>query len=151
MSSFLDIRTPYRFVLWEDIMKDRYAYVALFDIADDGISISFPDLPGCLPCADTLEEAIENAREALGLHIWGLEKDGEELPAPTPFDQVKCDRNQAVAVIDVFMPTFRDKLNNRFVKKTLSLPAWLADLADKDGVNCSKVFQTALMKYLGVK
>ena len=45
-------------------MKDRYAYVALFDIADDGISISFPDLPGCLPCADTLEEAIENAREA---------------------------------------------------------------------------------------
>ena len=40
--------------------------------------------------------------------------------------------------LDVYkrqMPAFRDKLNNRFVKKTLSLPAWLADRADKDGVN----------------
>lgn len=49
------------------------------------------------------------------------------------------------------MPSFRDKLNNRFVKKTLSLPAWLADMADKDDVNCSKIFQNALMDYLGVK
>ncbi|MBQ3417159.1 MAG: type II toxin-antitoxin system HicB family antitoxin [Ruminococcus sp.] len=133
------------------MMKDRYAYVALFHTADDGISISFPDLPGCLPCADSMDEAIDNAREALGLHIWGLEQDKEDLPAPTPFDQVKCGENEAVAIIDVFMPTFRDKLNNRFVKKTLSLPAWLADLADKDGVNCSKIFQNALMNYLGVE
>ena len=50
------------------------------------------------------------------------------------------DDGGAPMIIDVFMPPFRDKLTNRFVKKTLSLPAWLADLADKDGVNCSKGF-----------
>ena len=132
-------------------MKDRYSFIAVFDVEDDGISIEFPDLPGCLPCAETMEEALKNAQEALGLHLWGLEQDNEEIPEPTPIQNIKLEKNQVPAVIEVFMPTFRDKLNNRFVKKTLSLPAWLADMADKDGVNCSKVFQNALIDYLGVK
>lgn len=131
-------------------MKNRYSFIAVFNIADDGISITFPDLPGCLPCADTLEGAVENAREALALHLWGMEQDNESIPEPTSIQNIQLEENEVPAVIDVFMPTFRDKLNNRFVKKTLSLPAWLADMADKDGVNCSKVFQTALMEYLGV-
>ncbi len=132
-------------------MKDRYSFIAVLDMEDDGISIEFPDLPGCLPCADTMEEALKNAQEALGLHLWGMEQDGEEIPEPTPIQNIQLEKNQVPAVIEVFMPSFRDKINNRFVKKTLSLPAWLADLADKDGVNCSKVFQNALIDYLGVK
>ena len=131
-------------------MKDRYSFIAIFDVADDGISIEFPDLPGCLPCADTMDEALKNAREALGLHLWGMEQDGEEIPEATAIQDITLEKNQVPAVVEVFMPSFRDKLNNRFVKKTLSLPAWLADMADKDGVNCSKVFQNALMYYLGV-
>lgn len=132
-------------------MKDRYSFIAVFDVAEDGISIEFPDLPGCLPCADTMEEALKNAHEALGIHLWGLEQDGEKIPEPTQIQNITLEKNQVPAVIEVFMPAFRDKLNNRFVKKTLSLPAWLADMADKDGVNCSKVFQNALIDYLGVK
>ncbi|MBQ1413222.1 MAG: type II toxin-antitoxin system HicB family antitoxin [Clostridia bacterium] len=132
-------------------MKNRYSYIAIFNAADDGISIEFPDLPGCLPCADNLDEAVKNAREALGLHLWGMERDNDPIPEPTPLKDIHCEENEIAAVIDVFMPAFRDKINNRFVKKTLSLPAWLADMADADGVNCSKVFQTALMDYLGVK
>lgn len=131
-------------------MKDRYSFIAVFECAEDGISIEFPDLPGCLPCADNMEEAIENAREALGLHLWGMEQDNENIPEPTFITDIHCEGSCVPVLIDVFMPPFRDKLSNRFVKKTLSLPAWLADLADKDGVNCSKVFQKALMDYLGV-
>ena len=54
-------------------------------------------------------------------------------------------------MISVFMPAIRDRVKNNFVKKTLSLPAWLAAAADADGVNCSRVFQNALMDYLGVQ
>ena len=135
------------------MLKDRYSYVAIFTYDDDGICIDFPDLPGCCPCADKddTDMALNNAKEALGLHIWGMEQDNEEIPQPTAIQDIHTEKNQVLAVIDVFMPAFRDKLNNRFVKKTLSLPAWLADLADKDGVNCSKVFQNALAEYLGVK
>ena len=34
------------------MLKDRYSFVAVFTYEDDGISIEFPDLPGCYPCAD---------------------------------------------------------------------------------------------------
>ena len=58
-------------------MKDRYTFIALFTFEDDGISIEFPDLPGCLSCADTQEEALYNAQEVLGLYLVGMEDDGE--------------------------------------------------------------------------
>ncbi len=132
--------------------KDRYAYVALFTYDEDGICIDFPDLPGCCPCADkdNTDMALENAKEALGLHIWGMEQDGEELPLPQPITAFKLEKNQVPVLIDVFMPPIRERINSKFVKKTLSLPAWLAAKADESGVNCSRIFQNALMEYLHV-
>ena len=60
-------------------MKDSYEFVAIFDYAKDGISISFPDLPGCLSCADTTEEAIKNAEEVLGLVLYDMEQEKENV------------------------------------------------------------------------
>ena len=47
--------------------KDRYSYIALFEYAEDGINIEFPDLPGCYPCADPhdTDMAIKTAIEAI--------------------------------------------------------------------------------------
>ena len=45
-------------------MKDTYIFPAVFEICDNGVSILFPDLEGCLPCAETVESAIKNAKEA---------------------------------------------------------------------------------------
>ena len=129
-------------------MKKRYEFIAVFNYADDGISIEFPDLPGCLPCAYTTDEAIKNAKEAMGLHLWGMEQDGDIIPEPTPLEAIQLEKGDIPILIDVFMPTIRDRMKTRFVKKTLSLPAWLADKADEEGVNFSKVFQNALMDYL---
>jgi predicted RNase H-like HicB family nuclease len=131
--------------------KNRYSFIAVFDYADDGISISFPDLPGCLPCASTEEEAFKNAKEALGLHLWGMEQDHDVIPASTPLKDIKLTKNQVAVMVEVFMPPVRERINNRFVKKTLSLPAWLAAQAEKDNVNYSKLLQSALIDYLGVK
>ncbi len=135
------------------MLKDRYSYIAIFSYDDDGINIEFPDLPGCYPCADKddTESAIKNAREALGLHIWGMERDEEIMPLPTSIQHMVLEKNQVPVLIEVFMPPIRERINSKFVKKTLSLPAWLAAKADEDGVNCSKIFQNALMDYLGIK
>lgn len=132
-------------------MKDRYSYIAIFNYADDGISISFPDLPGCYPCAHTTEEALKNAKEAMGLHLWGMEQDGDEIPTPTPINEIPLSNGDLPVLVDVFMPSVRERLSTRFVKKTLSLPAWLAALADENNVNFSKVFQNALMEQLHVQ
>ena len=132
-------------------MKDRYCYVAIFNYEEEGIAIEFPDLPGCFPCADKddTEGALKNAKEALGLHIWGMEQDGEELPVASAITDISLEKNQIPVLIDVFMPPIRERINSKFVKKTLSLPAWLAAKADEEGVNCSRLFQNALMEYLG--
>ena len=62
--------------------KKYYSFPAFFYYDKDGISIEFPDLPGCLPCATTSAEAFHNAKEALGLHLFGMEQDHEPIPSP---------------------------------------------------------------------
>ena len=135
------------------MLKNRYCYVAIFSYDKDGISIEFPDLPGCYPCADKedTDMALKNAKEALALHIWGMEQDGDEIPQPTTITSLHLESNQIAVLIDVFMPPVRERINNKFVKKTLSLPAWLAAKADEDGINCSKIFQNALIDYLNIQ
>lgn len=90
-------------------MKDTYIYPAEFDYADDGIAISFPDLPGCLPCADTVEEAVKNAKEAMMLHLFGMEENNEDIPDPTSINAIGFKENQAIILIDVFMLPFRER------------------------------------------
>ena len=131
-------------------MKDFYAFPAVFQIADDGISIFFPDLPGCLPCASSLEEAFSNAREALQLHIYGMEEDKEIIPQPSPIKNIKTNDNETIAMIEAWMPPFRESMDNKAVSKTVTLPRWLDMLAKKEKINYSHIFQQTLKQYLGV-
>lgn len=129
-------------------MKDTYIFPAVFDYSEDGISIEFPDLPGCLPCADSLEEAVANAKDALMLHLFGMEQDEEEIPLPSSIADIHTEKNQAIILIDVFMPPFRERQRTKFVKKTLSIPSWLNAEAEHCGINFSATLQKALMNEL---
>lgn len=129
-------------------MKDTYSFIAILTFADDGISIEFPDLPGCLPCAQTHDEALHDAQEALGLHLFGMEQDGETIPAPTPINHIHLEKNQVPTLISVYMPLVRNQVQTTSVKKTLTIPAWLNALAEKNNINFSQTLQTALKDML---
>ena len=90
-------------------MKGFYSYPAIFYNDSDGISIRFPDLPGCLPCATNLAEAMSTAREALGLHLLGMELDGEPLPEPTPISRLQPGDGATVIMIAVAMQPIRQR------------------------------------------
>lgn len=77
-----------------------YAYPAIFYYGDDGISVEFPDLPGCLPCASTEAEAFQRAREAMLLHLFGMKQDGDAIPAPTPLEALRPDDGGIVVMIE---------------------------------------------------
>jgi antitoxin HicB len=47
---------------------------------EGGFSVSVPVLPGCFTQGETLNEAIEMAKEAINLYIESLEEDGELVP-----------------------------------------------------------------------
>jgi len=76
---------------------------------DEGTSygVSFPDVPGCISAGDTFEEAVANAGEALAGHFAAMRADGEAIPAPRSFDELKRDpeflENSADAIVTMVM------------------------------------------------
>lgn len=131
-------------------MKDLYIFPAIFHSAEDGISITFPDLPGCLPYAQSMEEAFANAKEALQLHIFGMEEDKEDIPVPSNVASITLRSGDSIAMIEAWMPPFREKMANKSTSKTVTIPRWLDTLAKREKVNYSHIFQEALKSYLGV-
>ncbi|WP_338588228.1 type II toxin-antitoxin system HicB family antitoxin [Paenibacillus sp. Y5S-9] len=61
-------------------MIRTYQYYAIFNFAEDGINVTFPDLPGCFTCGDSVEEALLMAKEALELFLDG--EPVEDIPPP---------------------------------------------------------------------
>ena len=67
----------------------QVTYQGVFEpTAGSGFSVYFPDLPGCASYGDTLSEAQRNARDALALHLYGMEKDGEPIPTPSAAPEI---------------------------------------------------------------
>ncbi len=130
----------------------KLTYLAVFEPAETGYSVYFPDLPGCVSCGEDFEEAQKQAAEALGLHVYGMEKDGDEIPVPSKVPQVDPETASGylVSPVTVFPDLVRNEIDNRAVKTNLTIPAWLKELAEAQGVNYSKLFQAALMDYLGI-
>ncbi len=131
--------------------KDTYVFPSIFHQADDGISIYFPDLPGCLPCGHTIDESLDNAKESLSLHLYGMEEDNEEIPEPTPIHMLDIQSNQALFLVEEYMPIYREAIDNTYVRKNVTLPLWLEKASTNKKINFSKVLQSALKERLGIK
>jgi predicted RNase H-like HicB family nuclease len=58
-----------------------HRFLVVVEEAGTNYSAYSPDLPGCVATGDTREDAEKNMREAIQLHIEGLQEDG--LPIPT--------------------------------------------------------------------
>lgn len=50
----------------------------------EAFGVSVPDIPGCFSAGDTLEEAIENIKEAISGHLEIMAEDGEDIPVASP-------------------------------------------------------------------
>lgn len=126
-------------------MKDKYVFPAVFTYEDGyEIAVTFPDLPGCATSGTDDEDAVSMGKEALGLHIWGMEEDNEEIPLPSKIRDIETEDNEVVVLIEVYMPAIRLSQTNRSVNRTVTLPAWLNAKAVEQGVNFSQVLQEAL-------
>lgn len=130
---------------------DCYVYPAVFTYEEgEEIAVVFPDLD-VATSGTTDEDAMLSARELLGLVLFGLEEDGDTIPAPSAVVTLPHEANEVVTLVDVFMPSVRLAQQNKSVSRTVSLPAWLNALALEKQVNFSQVLQSALMKQLGVQ
>lgn len=133
-------------------MKDRYLFPAVFEPGNESIGVYFPGLPGCVSDGENEIDAVRMAKEALSLHLYGMEEDGDAIPESSSVRAIQkdLDPHEYVVMIEVWMPPFRDKMHQKAVKKTLTIPKWLDDVAKEHQVNYSHVLQDALKKHLGI-
>lgn len=130
--------------------KDVYVYPAILTQYEHNIDITFPDLPGCISSAGSIEEASKCAKEALALHLYGMEEDEINIPAPSSINELQLDSNDMVLLVEVYMPLYREAINNTTTKTTVTMPQWLKSIAEENNINFSKVLQTALKQQLGI-
>lgn len=130
----------------------KLTYLAIFEPTETGYSVYFPDLPGCVSTGSNFEDAEKMAKEALGLHVYGMEQDGDELPDPSR--EVKPDPESAdgclTVPICIFPDLVKNELDNRKVKTNVTIPNWLKQIGEREGVSFSKLLETALRDYLQV-
>ncbi|WP_097034014.1 type II toxin-antitoxin system HicB family antitoxin [Clostridium tertium] len=131
---------------------DKYVFFAVFTPGEEGgHTITFPDLPGCITEGDDIEEEMRNAKEALGLHLFGMEEDKEEIPNPSKGENIELEKGQFLVPIVVYMKNIRKDLDNKAVSKTITIPRWLKREAESQKINFSGVLQRALKKELGIE
>ncbi len=124
-------------------------YLAVLEPGEDGsYSISFPDLPGCFSYGNNLAEAQQMAEEAASLHVYGMERDGDEIPLPSLNLPKKTTAGNVVMPVTIHPDLYRAKRDNERIKTNITLPAWLKRIAEEKKVNYSRLLETALIDYL---
>lgn len=124
-------------------------YLAVLEPGEDGsYSIFFPDLPGCFSYGDNLAEAQRMAEEAASLHVYGMERDGDEIPTPSLNLPRESTDGKVVMPVTIHPDLYRAKRDNERIKTNITLPAWLKRIAEEQKVNYSRLLETALIDYL---
>lgn len=122
--------------------KICYPVVLTFEEGQE-IAVEIPDLDVATSGVSE-EDALSSARELMGLVVYGLEEDGEEVPNPSSVRDIHAEDNQMVMLVDVYMPAVRMAQNNKSVSRTVTIPAWLNAKAQSYNINFSQVLQEAL-------
>jgi predicted RNase H-like HicB family nuclease len=127
-------------------MKNSYPIVLTPD--EVGYVVYIPDF-NINTEGDTLTEAIEMARDAIGLMGIDMEDDKKKLPSPSAIENVtKENATDIVSLVDVDFAEYRKQNDMRTVRRNVTLPSWLNFEAEKSGVNVSAILQKALKQEL---
>lgn len=141
-----------RILVKQEEFKVTYIYTAIFTAKEDGDGyyVKVPDLPGCITTGRNLEDAIDQITDAMAGWLVVAEDESLEIAPPSPQSALAHDPDAICALIKADTLAYRAQTDTRAVRKNVSLPAWMANLADKRGINCSKVLQDALFRQFHV-
>ena len=117
--------------------KNSYPIVLTPD--NEGYTVYIPDFDINTQGYD-LTEAIEMARDAIGIMGIDMEDNNKALPVPSKIGEVKLSENDIISLVDV----------DFLVKKNCTIPSWLCYEAEKANINFSQVLQNALKHELRI-
>ncbi|MDE5781500.1 MAG: type II toxin-antitoxin system HicB family antitoxin [Lachnospiraceae bacterium] len=136
----------------------KAAYPTFIAQAEDTFLVYVPDLE-IYTEGSSFEDAISMARDAIGIHGITLEDEGSEIASPTDYahalekakeDTEVFDYSKGIlTMVDVDFTVYRRKMDNRSVRRNVTIPSWLDYETRQADLNVSKVLQDALMEKLG--
>lgn len=122
----------------------------MFTTDEDGkVYARVPDLPGCITTGKDLQDAIDEITDAASGWLVVAEDEGLPIADPTAQTDLDHEPGSILSLIRVDTMAYRAATDTRAVRKNVSLPQWLANLADKRGINLSQVLQEGLKARLG--
>lgn len=126
----------------------RYTFTAVITPENGKCYVRVPDIAGCVTTGKDIEDAVAQITDALGGCL--VVREDQELPIPpaTPQRDIPHEAADVLTLISVDTIAYRAKTDTRAVRKNVSIPAWMANLAERRGINCSKVLQEALAQRL---
>lgn len=129
-------------------MKQVYP-VILHPEAEGGFSVFVPDLDIGTQ-GETIVECIDMARDAIGL--WGIceQDEGRAIPSPSGMAPAH-EENEIVTLVDIDFDAYRRANDLRTVRKNVTIPNYLNDLAERNGINFSQLLQESLKQKLHVQ
>ena len=117
--------------------------------SEPGYLVTVPDLELNTQGED-IANAIEMARDAIGL--WGICQEDEGKEIPTPSTQLPPHQeNEIVTFVDIDFSAYRRANDLRAVRKNVTIPSWLNELAEKANLNFSQILQDGLKSKLHVE
>lgn len=128
-------------------MKNSYPIILTPE--EKGFTVFIPDF-NINTQGDDLTEAIEMARDAIGLMGIDMEDDGKTIPAASTAKDVKHTEGKIISLVDVDFAEYRRKNEMKVVKKNCTLPSWLCYEAEKANINFSQALQAALKRELNI-
>ena len=137
----------------------KQVYPVIFTQLDDKkhtVLIEVPDLE-ILTEGFGMPNAIEMARDAIGLKVITMEDQKEKIPNPRMIKEIDAlqgtfaqEGESWVSMVDVDFAEYRRRMDNKTVRRNVTLPNWLNQEAEKAHINVSGVLQEALILKLGV-
>ena len=111
-------------------------------------SVRIPDFDQFTQGKD-LAEAIVMARDAIGMMGVLYQDEGKTIPDPFSAN-ADLEDGEFVSLVDIDFDSYRKLHDNRLVKKNCTIPFYLEDAAERQGINFSRVLSEALAERLGL-
>ena len=137
-------------------------YPAIFHKAiEGGYIVIFPDFDNGATEGETLNEAISNAEDYMGTWLYDDFVKGIELPKPSDINSISLsideedkeyfiENESFKSLVTLDMKKYVQECKSQIVRKNVSIPSWLNELAINNNINFSNVLQEALKKELNV-
>lgn len=128
----------------------KYVYPAIFAKEGEQYSVRFPDIPNCMTQGEDIQDAVEKAEDALCLVLYHMEQRGESVPEAADPIGLTTSENEFISLVGCDTIEYEKFYKSRSIKKTLTIPEWLNDIAVQENVNFSNVLQNALINMLDI-